>query len=366
MARARLKRLPLYSSIGRQEHLNVLRALRSPLSGYLGGYENAGYWCTRLERDWCDQFGVGHSIPCNSATSGLLAACMAAGVKPGDIVWTTPMSMSATSSVARVLGAKVEFKDIEDIRYGINPANLWEPSDVPKALIVTNLFGHPARLKEIQEFCDEWGVVMIEDNAQSILAMEDGVYAGTIGHIGVFSLNVHKHIQCGEGGVIVTDDEALACRLRGAINHGELTGWGYGLNLRMTEITAAIACAQLQKVGGIVARKRALAEEISDMFGCIAGVTPPKADDGCRHSYYVWAGLCATSQIAGNLVDLLNERGVPFRHGYYPLLHDDQSCPVAEDICSRLIIFEVCAYDLNTCHLRKMRKIVGEVMGDMG
>ena len=82
---------------------------------------------------------------------------------------------------------------------------------------------------------------MIEDNAQAIYAKEGEKYAGTIGDIGVYSLNVHKSIQAGEGGICVTDDDGLADRLRGCINHGELSGMDIGLNLRMTEVTAAIA-----------------------------------------------------------------------------------------------------------------------------
>lgn len=369
MAKAGIGRLPRFSTIGRQEKLNVLRALRSPLSGYLGGSDNSGYWCTRLEAAWCDKFGVRHAIPCNSATSGLLAACMAAGVSSRHIadsrgrVWTTPMSMSATAAVARVLGANIEFKDIEDVRYGIDPATLRQKAYVPHALIVTNLFGHPARLKEIREFCEEWDVVMIEDNAQSILAMEDGKYAGTIGHIGVFSLNVHKHIQSGEGGIIVTDEDSLAEKLRGAINHGELNGGHPGLNLRMTEVTAAIACAQLSRVEKIVKSRIEIAEEISDML--YPAVLPPPVDKGCTHSYYVWAGRCKDSFMASKLADRLSDRGLPFKWGYYPLLNDDDSCPVAEKVCSELIIFEVCMYDINKEHLRKMRKIVHEVVEGM-
>src|SRR3990172_343151 len=117
---ARLGRLPLFSTIGFAERHNLYKAMHKPLSGYLGGKVSAGYWCERLAEEWQAAFNVKYAIPCNSATSGLLAACMAAGIGPGDIVWTTATSMSATAACAKVLGARIVFIDIETIRYSMN------------------------------------------------------------------------------------------------------------------------------------------------------------------------------------------------------------------------------------------------------
>lgn len=290
-----LKELPLFNTIGFPERRNVLASLKRPLSGYIGGgTPRGGYWTDRLEEEWCEAFGCRYSIPCNSATSGLLAACMAAGVGAGDRVWTTPYSMSATAACAVVLGAEVKFVDIEPLRYSIAYGNLCITDPVngpPKALIVTNLFGHPAHLSVLRSWCDTNGVIMIEDNAQSIFAKEYGKYAGTIGHMGVFSLNVHKHLQVGEGGVVCTNDPGFSARLRHAINHGELAHSITGLNLRMTEPTAAMASAQLAKGEAIVEGRRRIANAISHMMRCAFRVKCPVVDIDCTHSYYVWAGI---------------------------------------------------------------------------
>ena len=353
-------KLPRFTTIGYSERANILKSLKKELSGYLGGYPMAGYWCTKLEEDWKEAFGVKHAIPCNSATSGLLAACMAAGIGPGDTVWTTPTSMSATAACAKVLGAKIRFIDIETIRYSMNLRNFSLP--YPKAIIVANIFGHPAYLSAMRAWCDTNDVIMIEDNAQSPFAMENGKYAGTVGHIGVFSLNVHKHIQCGEGGVIVTNDSTLGEALRGAINHGELCGLAAGLNLRMAEPIAAIACAQLKKALWIISGRIALAEEITDMFEGIPWVTPPRADVGCVHVYYVWMARVAPEKRAKFSL-ALRDKGLPFNEGYCRPLNllfgSPGACHVAEQMHYRQFMsFEICAYTPKTQQMKKMRGII--------
>ncbi len=368
-----LKSLPPYNTIGHKERVNILQSLKRPLSGYLGGSTpRGGYWTDKLEKQWTSTFGCKYAIPCNSATSGLLAACMAAGIGPGDEVWTTPYSMSATAACAKVLGANVRFIDIEPLRYGIDPKMLHRTGQLPKALIVTNLFGHPAYLSVLRTWCDSFmsnSIIMIEDNAQSIYAKEGNRYAGTVGHMGVFSLNVHKHLQCGEGGVVATNDPELSGAIRRAINHGELSGaipQSIGLNLRMTEPIAAIACAQLSKIEEIVRGRRRLAHAITDMMKAARWIEPPRDDMDCKSSYYVWAGLIHDVQKRRKFVHELNLRGFPMRSGYSKLLtdvfHTGERCPVAHTIeSSQIITYENCAYDPKAHHLKRMREIVEHV-----
>lgn len=356
-------RLARYSTIGLAEKLNLHKALSAPLSGYLGGVDKAGYFVSKLQDEWCDRFNVKHAVACNSATSGLLAACMAIGIKPGDTVWVPSYTMSATAACAKVLGANIVFIDIETTRYSMNMSLFHQPW--PKCVIVTNLFGHPAYLSSIRSWCDSNKVWMIEDNAQSPFAMENGKYAGTIGHIGVFSLNVHKHVQSGEGGVVTTSDSELSNRLRGAINHGELADPNLlGLNLRMTEPIAAIACAQLAKAEKVIQSRIDLANELTGMVRGIDWIAPPQQMHGCRHVYYVWAAQISYGK-RDKLVDLLTSKEFPARKGYSkPLTHifgghlSGYTCPMAEEMERRLMIFEICAYDPKSYHLRRMRDII--------
>jgi len=358
----KLPKLPVFNTIGHAEKVNVLRSLRYPLSGYLGGEgASKGYFVTKLEREWAETFGVKHAIACNSATSGLFAAAIAAGVNNRSIVLTTPFTMSATAAVAYRLGAQVWFIDIEDTRYSLDPEQL--PSGHPRvnAMIVANIFGHPAYLSRLRAWADKNNVVLIEDNAQSPFAMENGKYAGTVGHMGVFSLNVHKHIQAGEGGIVTTNDDALAAMLRDVVNHGELSGGMVGLNLRMTEPVAAIACAQLRKAPAIIHGRRELAHNLGEIFSLLPWIKPSREDEGCTHVYYLWSARVPPDK-AAPLLQRLAFHNVPVRYGYSTLLNDlfdpVQRCPVAEQVNKSIITFEVCAHDPRTEHLTRLRRVI--------
>src|SRR6266446_6342420 len=318
----------------------------SPLSGYIGSSSFGGTWCTILEASWRETFGIKHAIAVNSGTSGLLAACMAVGVEHNDEVIVSPYTMSATAAAPKVLGAKIVFADIEPETFTIDPVEVSNAiTPKTKAVIATNLFGHPAHLRELRDICDDRGVYLIEDNAQAIFAKEDGVYTGTIGHIGIFSLNVHKHLQVGEGGVCITNDAGLAKKMREAMNHGEMRGGILGLNLRMTEVTAAMAYEQLQKAPEIMTRRRYIAETITSYMAGLP-ITVPVVRPGCEHSYYCWAGLL-DEPVRGPLPG-------PFKAGYVkPLWFLDAfkgtgSRPagnVVENIEHRIVLVEICSID---------------------
>ncbi len=315
-----------------------------PLSGYLGSEIHGGERCRALEAKWEEVFSVRNAIAVNSGTSGLLAACMAVDICQDSEVIVSPYSMSATAAVPKILGAKVVFADIEQDTFTIDPvdvSNLITPRT--QAVIVTNLFGHPANLRELRDICDNHGIYLIEDNAQAIFAKEDDKYTGTIGHIGVFSLNVHKHLQVGEGGIIVTNQYYLDGKIREAMNHGEMRGGIPGLNLRMTEVTAAMAIEQLKKAPQIIASRRHIAEMITSCVSRLP-IAAPIIRQGCEHSYYCWAGL---------LDDTPGELPAPFKRGYVHPLYDlpafrqnpSISLPVVEEVERRIILVETCSID---------------------
>lgn len=358
--------LPKFNTIGQAEMINLTKAMKSPLSGYIGGDTTGGYWVERLNEEWKETFGCKYAVACNSATSGLWAAA-AAVVRPNDLVWVVTYTMSATAGCLKGMGARIKFIDIEGWSYTADTLlfDVMASQEKPQAIIVTNLFGHPAALHWMRKWCDERGVWLIEDNAQAPFAMEHGKYTGTIGHIGVFSLNVHKHIQCGEGGVIVTDSDGLANLFRLLINHGELShAEVVGLNLRMTEPIAAIASAQLKKGAKIVEGRIDLAGAVTECFRECEFVLPPTQGAGCRHVFYLWAGrLVGPRPKRYGLVAALQGRGLPVRLGYSRPLHKifgtKDECPIADTIEREcLITFEVCAYDPKAHHLRKMRDII--------
>lgn len=359
---SRLGELRPFDSRDNSEWLNVKNTFYRPFSGYLGGIHTGGYWVERLAEEWKATFKCNAAVPCNSGTSGLLAACIAAGIVPGDLVYAPVYTMSATASCAMMLGATVEFIDIEKNRFCLNheSLNLRDKFGPVKAIIVTNLFGHPARLHELRQLCDRHKIIMIEDNAQAIGAKEGGKYTGTIGHMGVFSLNVHKHLQVGEGGVVVTNDMNLAAGIRDAVNHGELRKNGkMGLNLRMTEPIAAMACAQLSKLPTIIEGRRSLALEMTDMVKDIPYVEAPK--DWEYPVYYKWAAKVWPWK-RKRFVKLLNDAGLPMELGYSPLLSDifkiEGEWPIARQLEDQeLINFDICSYDPTARQRRVMREL---------
>src|SRR4051794_1140057 len=223
------------------------------LSQYIGAWGEdfmGGPRVRALEAAWAERFEVRHALSMNSATSGLNAAAAAAGVGPGDEVIVSPYTMTASAVCALVHGAIPVFADIEPDTFCLDPRSVRERiTPRTKAIVAVDIFGCPADFDALLEIAREHELVLIEDAAQAPGATRGGRPAGTLGHIGIYSLNYHKTIQCGEGGVVVTDDDALAERLALARNHGEavVADMGsraadvLGFNYRLGELEAAIA-----------------------------------------------------------------------------------------------------------------------------
>lgn len=376
-------------------------------SGVLSGY--VGAWCAEFdggpvvqefEKQFARTFGAKHAIAVNSNTSGLIASIGAAGVGPGDEVIVPPVTMSATAMAPLIYGGIPVFVDVEPDSFCLDVAKVKEAiTPKTRVILAVNIFGHPARLHELRALADEHDLILVEDNAQSPLAMENGRYAGTIGHIGVFSLNYHKHIHTGEGGVCTTDDERLAKRLRMIRNHGEnvvdeLADGDIsniiGFNFRLTEIQAAIGIAQLGKLEGLVGQRIAIADRFTRELGAIPGIVPPKVRTGCRHVYYEWTGRydSAAIGVARHLfVKALEAEGVPVSAGYvaplyllpvfqrrigfgkkgYPFTLTNRSykkglCPVAEKLHnSEIIELFVCSWKFDDAAVSKVIEAFAKV-----
>jgi len=341
-------------------------------SGFLGGVLRGGPHVCELEEEWCWKFGSKHAIACNSATSGLMAAVEAARIKRGMdrmLVSVPAFTMSATAAAPSVLGHAIYFEDCEDETFCVA-----EHSRNADVFIITNLFGCPAPLHEFRKLADLNGQIMIEDNAQAILAKENGKYAGTIGHIGVFSLNVHKHIQAGEGGVCVTDDDDLALYMRMFINHAEMfeNSAMIGLNLRMTEITAFVALQQLGRVDELVRGRQEKAVLLLEAIGEVPGVRMPVQRENCDHACYAIPFLVERDR--RKFVKAMREKRIPLVEGYVNPLNRMPAftkwaceCPVAEDLHDRrLFYWENCAWDPTEEQIKEIgktfRKVAREVL----
>jgi perosamine synthetase len=291
-----------YNTIGEREREAVLEVLDSgELSGFIASSGDAfwgGKQVRHLESRFKEHFGMPHAVAVNSATSGLHCAVSALGVEPGDEVIVTPYTMSASATAIIVAGGTPVFADIEDETFGLDPASVEANlSDRTKGIMAVNIFGHPARLGPLREIADRHGLFLIEDNAQAPDAVYHGHKTGTIGDCGVFSLNRHKVMQSGEGGVVLTRSPELALRAALLRNHGEVAvdAMGveriegtYGLNLRMTEMEAAVARVQFERLQELNELRRANAAYLSQCLADVDGVEPPAVASGCTHVYYLY------------------------------------------------------------------------------
>ena len=297
----RTRPFPAYRVIGREEKAAVAKVLDSNiLSRYLGCWHEdfyGGPQVRALEKDWAKRFGVKHAVAVNSCTSGLYAAVGALGIEPGDEIICSPFTMAASATAALVYSAIPVFADIEPEYFCLDPRSV-EAKITPrtKAIIAVDIFGLPYDVEAIRAVARKHNLRVIEDVAQAPGATYKGRFAGTFGDIGVFSLNYHKHIHCGEGGVVVTNDDSLAEKVRLIRNHAEavvedkktadLTNM-VGFNYRMTEVEATIARCQLKKLKRLLNARQKNCEYLARRLGEIPALTPPKLRPDCTHAYYV-------------------------------------------------------------------------------
>lgn len=331
----RSRPLPPQNTIGAEEKQAVMDVLDSGvLSKFLGTHSEEFFGGPRVleaERRFAELVGARHAIAVNSATTALEAAVQAVGVAPGDEVIVSPYTMSASAAAILRNAAIPVFADVEDETYGLDPAAVAAAvTPRTRAILVTHLFGHPARMDELCTIADQYGLAIIEDAAQSIGASYHGRLTSSIGTAGVISLNRHKIIQSGEGGLVVTSDDTVAQRAQLVRNHGETVvddaGWvdqieySLGSNYRMTEIEAAIATTQLERLDGLLEVRRNLATALTERLSRLEGITPPVVGDGCTHSYYMFA-----VRLTGTLRDdigramfaqALRAEGIPVAEGY--------------------------------------------------
>lgn len=309
----RTKLFPAYNTIGKEEKAAVRRVLDSGnLSQFLGAWSPdffGGPEVRMFEENWCGVFGVNYAVSVNSNTSGLFAAMGAIGIQPGDEVIVSPYTMSASAIAPLVYGGIPVFADIDPVTFCMDPRSI-ESRITPrtKAILVVHIFGHPADMEAIMTIAQKHNLMVVEDCAQAPMGKYKGRFVGTIGDLGVFSLNYHKHIHTGEGGVVITNNKHLAERVQYIRNHGEnvmevlgvpdLTNM-IGYNFRMTEMEAAIGSEQLKKLPALIEERLKNVDILHDELGGLKGLSsPPKVSEGSVHTYYLQA-LKYDSSISG-------------------------------------------------------------------
>lgn len=293
-------------NLGREEIEAVSAAIAS---GTLTSTK--GHFVQTLERRFAQMLGVKHAYACASGTAAIHCAIAALDPEPGDEIVTTPITDMGALAPILYQGAIPVFADVDPMTCNVTAQAIAAClSPRTKAIIVTHLFGNPCDMREIMEIASARGIPVIEDCAQAFLAGYDGSYVGTLGTIGCFSLQQGKHITTGEGGIVVTSDDALARRMYLFINKA----WGYGdsqpdhyflaLNYRMSELCGSVAVAQLEKLHAAVLRRRELAESLTARLADLSDLIPPVVYDTAVHSYWKYCVRTADTLAADAVVEI--------------------------------------------------------------
>jgi perosamine synthetase len=297
--------------------------------GFLGGPQVRAF-----EEEWAQFFGVKHAICVNSLTSGLICAVGALDIEPGDEIIVSPWTMSASATCILVWNAIPVFADINPQTFNLDLQSVVAKITVrTRAIIVPSIFGYGADLKALRGLADAQGIKIIEDAAQAPAVKYAGKWVGTWGDIGGFSLNYHKHIHTGEGGICVTNDDSLAERMRLIRNHAEavVDKKGYehinnmiGFNFRLGEIEAALGRCQLKKLQEKVNWRFELGVALQQKLKGLKGLHTTPIEKGNTHAFYVF-GMRLDIQALGisrdKIIMALMAEGVPALSKQYVNVH---------------------------------------------
>ncbi|WP_396613810.1 DegT/DnrJ/EryC1/StrS family aminotransferase (plasmid) [Haloferax sp. S1W] len=305
-----------------------------------------------FESEFADDCDADFGVATSNGTTALHTALEAAGVGPGDRVLTTPFSFVATANAIRFTGAEPVFADIDPQTFNLDPANVEATLEAfdgaVDAMIVVHLYGLPAPMDELRELAAAYDVTLIEDAAQAHGATYHGSPVGSLGDAACFSFYPTKNMTTGEGGIVVTDDEALAERAASFINHGrESDGYRHvslGHNFRMTSIAAAMGRAQLERLPGFVERRRENATRLDDLLADTNAVRPT-VPSGYGHSYHQYTIRVGNRD---EVVEQLDDHGIGSGVYYPRCIHEqpayndlDVTAPVAELVCDQVLSLPV-------------------------
>jgi perosamine synthetase len=280
-----------------------------------------------FERRFAALVGAKQAVAVNSGSTALLVAMAALGVGPGDEIVAPDMTFVSTASAAIFLGAIPRFCDIEPTYYGMS-ATALEKAITPKTKVIVPVHyaGHSCELAPILDLARRRGIAVLEDAAESHLALYDGKSTGTLGAAGIFSFTPSKPMTTGEGGMIVTADESLAERCRRIRNfgdHGKFDWQELGFNFRMPEVMGAIGLAQLAKLPEAVRRRREVAARYRRLLAGCDVITLPSERLPQDANYQLFTILLDIDRLAASRDDVIAalwELGVSTRL-YYPPMH---------------------------------------------
>jgi dTDP-4-amino-4,6-dideoxygalactose transaminase len=279
-----------------------------------------GRFAKDFETLFARQFGVAKAHACASGSAAIHCAIAALNPEPGDEIITTSITDMGALTPILYQGAIPVFADVDPITGNVTAQTIAAAlSPKTKAIIVTHLFGNPCDMTAITALAQQHNLPIIEDCAQAFLATHHGQFVGTFGAVGCFSLQQGKHITTGEGGVVISNDPALARHVYLFINKA----WGYGdpnpdhyfiaLNYRLSELQGACALGQLPKLANVVKARQTAAHELTAQLQGLRGIATPTHADGDAPVFWKYALHVDPALVPGGtvaLAKLLKEWGI--------------------------------------------------------
>lgn len=357
-----------YNPIGVEEVQAAKKVIEGGvLSQFLGTWGPDFYGGPKVqefERQCEAYFSVKHVVTVNSWTSGLIAAVGAIGIEPGDEIIVTPWTMCATATAILHWNAIPVFADIDPETFNLDPISV-EANITPftKAIMAVDIFGHSADIDALMAIAEKYKIKLITDTAQAPGTYYKGKLTGTLAHVGGYSLNYHKHIHTGEGGILVTNDDEIAQRLRLIRNHAEAVVGDMGVkdlrnmlghNFRLGEIECAIGIEQLKKLKGFVSSRQSVAHSLTQKLSGLPGLRTPVVKPDCTHAYYMYPMVLDIEQLCvsrARIFEALEAEGISGLATGYANLHllpmyqqkvayGSKGFPWTSDICHREVSYK--------------------------
>jgi len=333
--------------LGKEEISAVSKVIRS-------GAITQGKLTEEFERGFASFIGTKHGIACSSGTSALQVGLEAVGIKPGDEVITTPFTFIATANAIVYNRAKPVFADVDEKTFNIDAGSIKSKiTRKTKAVMVVHLYGQACDMKPIKELCSDKGLLLIEDAAQAHGAEYKSRKAGSFGDLSTFSFYATKNMTCGEGGIILTDNDAAAQKSRIIINQGQMGRYEHvmvGYNYRMTDMQAAMGICQFRKLKSMNAKRESNAGYLTRGLSGLDWLEVPHVMTGAKHVWHQYT-VRVSGGIRDDFMKYLNDSGVGARV-YYPMPVHIQpayqqmgyrrgTCPVAESLAGCVVSLPV-------------------------
>lgn len=337
----------------------VLQVIRS-------GIIAQGPVVAEFEQRFAELVGAKHAVAVNNGTTALVAAIQSLDLQPGDEVITSPFTFIATLNAILEAGATVRFGDIREEDFALDPASVREQlTERTRAIIPVHLYGQSADMAPLVEIAEERGLAIVEDGAQAHGATYRGQGVGTFG-IGCFSFYATKNLTTGEGGIITTNDDAIAETLRIMRNQGMRARYEYvmaGHNYRLTDLQAAVVLPQMDEYPALLSARRANAAGLSARLSDVDGLVLPRELEGREHVWHQYTVILPEGVDRQGFVDALAADGVGSGIYYPKPVYDYETyadrpdviksdTPVSDSVAARCVSLPVHQYlsteDLDT------------------